>query len=184
MCVGCSSVFALAAVVVLMRVVGGIGCLSLLFTKSLAMESHFEPSCAVVSQVVSFVCAKFASFYVAHRDNFECQVNSLHARDLVREHLLSSAFATTKITRPNVPVPCRFANVFSHFACHACGSKEKHVHAPRHVGTVPLSAHTSDAFRPTLTTLLSAVFKHSRRLNQILCPINEKSSQIDRLPSR
>ena len=39
----------------LMLVVGGIGCLSLLFTKSLSMESHVEPSCAVVSQVVSFV---------------------------------------------------------------------------------------------------------------------------------
>ena len=34
--------------------VGRIGCLSLL-TKSLSMESHFKQSCAVASQIVSFV---------------------------------------------------------------------------------------------------------------------------------
>ena len=34
---------------------GRIGCLSLMLTKSLAKESRFEVSCAVVSQVVSFV---------------------------------------------------------------------------------------------------------------------------------
>ena len=39
------------AVVVKIGVVGLVGCLSLLLTKSPSSESHFKPSCAVVSQV-------------------------------------------------------------------------------------------------------------------------------------
>ena len=49
-CVGCSSVAALATVVVLMRVVSSLGCLSLRLTKSLTME---------VSQVMWFVKSLF-----------------------------------------------------------------------------------------------------------------------------
>ena len=55
-----SSVVALATVVVLMRVVGGIGCLCLRFAKSLSIASHFEPSCAVLCYVVSFVRSLFS----------------------------------------------------------------------------------------------------------------------------
>ena len=55
MCCVCSCVVGWVVAVVVMEVVGRVGCLSLLFTKSLSVESHFEPSGAVVSQVVSLV---------------------------------------------------------------------------------------------------------------------------------
>ena len=38
-----------------MGVVSRVGCLSLLLTMSLSIELHFEPSCAVVSHIVSLV---------------------------------------------------------------------------------------------------------------------------------
>ena len=50
MCVVCSCVVGWVVVVV-----GRVVCLSLLLTKSLSLESHLEPSCGVVSQVVSLV---------------------------------------------------------------------------------------------------------------------------------
>ena len=53
--VGCPSVVGLVVVVMLMGVVGRIGCLSLLLSISLSMDSHFKQSCAVVSQVMSLV---------------------------------------------------------------------------------------------------------------------------------
>ena len=43
----CPSVVGLVVVVVVKEVVGRIGCLSLLLTKSLSAESHSEPSCVV-----------------------------------------------------------------------------------------------------------------------------------------
>ena len=46
------TVVGLAVVVVTIGVVG-LGCLSLLFTKSLSMESPFKPSCAAVRSFVS-----------------------------------------------------------------------------------------------------------------------------------
>ena len=58
-CVVCSCVVGLA-MSWRMGVVGRVGCLSLLFTKSLSIESHFEPSGAVVSQVVSLVTSLFS----------------------------------------------------------------------------------------------------------------------------
>ena len=42
-------------VVVVIGAVSRVGCLSLLLMKSFSMASHFEPSPAVVSQVVSLV---------------------------------------------------------------------------------------------------------------------------------
>ena len=54
-CADCSVVISSIGSVVAARVMGRIGCLSLLLTVSLSMESHFKPSCATVSQVVSFV---------------------------------------------------------------------------------------------------------------------------------
>ena len=45
----------LVVVVVTIGVVGLVIFLSQLLTKSLTMESNFKPSCAAVSQVVSFV---------------------------------------------------------------------------------------------------------------------------------
>ena len=51
-CFGCWIIVVLTGVVLLMWVVGGIGCPSLLFTESLSVESHFKPSCAA-SCVVS-----------------------------------------------------------------------------------------------------------------------------------
>ena len=47
----CSCVVGWVVVVVVMVVKGRVGCSSLLLTKSLSMDSHFEPSCAVVSRV-------------------------------------------------------------------------------------------------------------------------------------
>ena len=45
----CSSVFVGVAVVVVIEVVGRVGCLRLLLTKLLTLDSHFAPSCAVVT---------------------------------------------------------------------------------------------------------------------------------------
>ena len=45
-------------VVVVIGAVGRVGCLSLLLMKSFSIASHFEPSPAVVSQVVSLVGGK------------------------------------------------------------------------------------------------------------------------------
>ena len=52
---GVSSLVGWIVVVVVMGVVGRVGCVSLLLVKSLSIASHFEPSSAVVSQVVSLV---------------------------------------------------------------------------------------------------------------------------------
>ena len=54
-CVVCPSVVGSVVVVVAMEAVGRTRCVSLLVTQSPSMESLFEPSCVVVSQVVSFV---------------------------------------------------------------------------------------------------------------------------------
>ena len=54
-CVFCPTAGVLAVSVVEIGVVGLIGYLSLLLTTSPSMQSHFKPSCAVASQVVSFV---------------------------------------------------------------------------------------------------------------------------------
>ena len=53
-CVVCPAAFGLV-VVPTIGVVGLVGCLSLLLTKSLSTESHFKPSCASVTHVVSFM---------------------------------------------------------------------------------------------------------------------------------
>ena len=52
---GVSSLVGWIVVVVVMGVLGRVGCVSLLLVKSLSIASHFEPSSAVVSQVVSLV---------------------------------------------------------------------------------------------------------------------------------
>ena len=52
-CVVCPTVLGLTVVVVSMGVLGRSGCSSLLLTKSLSTESHFQLSCAVASQTVS-----------------------------------------------------------------------------------------------------------------------------------
>ena len=54
MCVVCSCVVGWVVVVVVVGVASRFDCLSL-FPKSISLESYFEPSCAVVSQVVSLV---------------------------------------------------------------------------------------------------------------------------------
>ena len=51
----CSSAVGLVVVVVEMAVVGSIGCLSLLLTKTGFHGVPLEPSCAVARQVASFV---------------------------------------------------------------------------------------------------------------------------------
>ena len=55
MCVACAVAVDSVGVVVAIVVVGPFGCLSLLLTKSLSMESQYKQSCAVVSPVMSFV---------------------------------------------------------------------------------------------------------------------------------
>ena len=49
-------------VVLVIGVVGRVGCLSLLLMKSLSIASHFEPSCAVVSQVASLLRSLLSLF--------------------------------------------------------------------------------------------------------------------------
>ena len=69
-CVVCSSVVGLVVVVVVvavMGVVGRIGYLSLLRTKSLSTEPQLEPSCPVVSEVVSFVRSLFSLLIATFR---------------------------------------------------------------------------------------------------------------------
>ena len=55
MCVVCPKDVGLALGGVAIVVAGLVDCLTLLVTKSLSIASHFEPSSAVVSHVVSFV---------------------------------------------------------------------------------------------------------------------------------
>ena len=65
-------------VVVVMAFVGRVGCLSLLLAKSLSIESHFEPSRAVVSQVVSLVRSLLLSLF--WKASYACLYPQLHAR--------------------------------------------------------------------------------------------------------
>ena len=60
--VSCSCVVGCVVVVMVMGVVGRASCLSLLLTKSLSRESHFEPSCAAVSQVASLARSLLSLF--------------------------------------------------------------------------------------------------------------------------
>ena len=64
----CSCVVGWVVVVVLVQVVGGAGCFSLLFMKSLSIASHFELSSAEVSHVMSLevfrVCGNLVAWLI------------------------------------------------------------------------------------------------------------------------